>query len=63
METKLDILIDQYAQNCVDDMELDTLMEIVKEGIEHRLQDLPENDVLAEIGDSEYPHLIEKVMG
>lgn len=53
---KTDILeiIDEYAQKCVDDMDIDTLMEIVKEGIEMRLNEMEKHDALEEIRESVY---------
>lgn len=53
---KTDILeiIDQYAQKCVDDMDVGTLMEIVKEGIETRLTEMEKHDALKEIRESVY---------
>ena len=53
-------IIEEYAQKCVEDMDIDTLMQIVKDGIIYRLEDLPEPDALNEIEDSCYSDILEK---
>ena len=49
-------LFDKYAQKTVDDMDIETLMNIVKEDIENRLEDLPLSDALLQIRESVYGH-------
>jgi hypothetical protein len=52
-------LIDKYAQNSVDNMDLGDLMEIVYDMTVARLEDLPKADGLNEIHDLE-PELYEE---
>lgn len=46
--------IEAYAQKVVDDMDIDDLMDAVKESIIDRMEDLPEPDALGEIEESVY---------
>lgn len=54
MATTTSNLIEQYAQCCVEDMDVDDLMNSVKENIIERMEDLPEPDALGEIRESVY---------
>lgn len=46
--------IEAYAQKVVEDMDIDDLMDAVKESIIDRMEDLPEPDALGEIEESVY---------
>lgn len=59
MSKSFDDLVDQYAQQCVDDMDLDSLMDAVKEHIEERMREMPRNEAIAEIEESCYSELLE----
>lgn len=47
-------LFAEYAQKVVEDMDIEDLMNAVKESIELRLVDMPVSEALEEIDDSEY---------
>jgi hypothetical protein len=54
MTTSISDLIEQYAQRTVEDMDMDDLMNAVKESIIERMEDLPEPEALEEIRESSY---------
>ena len=61
---KFDELKNEFVESVVDDMDLDSLMEVVHEAILNRLDDESEQDVLNEIKESVYwddlKHLVDE---
>jgi len=55
---KREKLIENFAQRCVEDMDIDTLMEIVGDQIIMSLKNDDDADVIAKIGNC-YPELLE----
>ena len=51
-------LINNYANEIVDDMELETLLVFAIETIEQKMKDYSDEEVITEIKDH-YPHLLE----
>jgi len=57
--TDLDNMIDEYANQCVEDMDMDTLCESMRDSIAESMSELTTEQVISIIGEY-YPELLEK---
>lgn len=58
-EEKFDQIKSTYVDKIVEDMDIGSLMEMVAESIQDRIDDLPVEDVLAEIEESCYSDILD----
>lgn len=49
--------ISEYAESCVEDMDLSSLMDIVYEGIYHSLDKQTDDEIIEEISNSAYDYI------
>ena len=53
------LFISQYAEKCVEDMDMNTMEQLLTDAIVQRLEGMSQQEVLNEIGESCYSEIIE----